>query len=35
MKVSGASPANSEHRHTLEQLGGGLLALLEQHGGNR
>jgi hypothetical protein len=29
MKISGAIPANSEHRHTLEQLGADLLALLE------
>jgi hypothetical protein len=30
MKVSGAIPANSEHRHTLEQLGADLLGLLER-----
>jgi hypothetical protein len=32
MKISGAIPASSEHRHTLEQLGADPLALLEQHG---
>jgi hypothetical protein len=35
MKISGAIPASSEHRHTLEQLGAVPLALLEQHGENR
>jgi hypothetical protein len=35
MKISGAIPACSEHRHTLEQLGADPLALLEQHGENR